>query len=320
MELEHIPPYPQTPISRARCFAAALALAAALPSAAFADSLSTAPGPGLPSGHGAGIDACVEQGLMRIGAPGAAVALVVDGELVFQKGYGVKRYGLPDPVGHRTLFKAGSVQKMMTAAAVMIQEQEGRLSLGDRVIQHVPELELGGPWPTRRIRVEDLLTHRSGVPDFSDLTCNDDLSTWAAGLGSTPLFAPAGAFYNYTNAGYSLAGLVAERAAGRSYADVMRDDVWGPAGMGSTVLTPAEALAYGDVSFGHGLDAQGQLEILAPDAYECPWAAPSGDFFTTAPDLARFALTLMDDGGDMLDADAADRMQAPVVATWDDPD
>lgn len=120
------------------------------------------------------------------------------------------------PVDVQTLFRSGSIQKMMTAAAVLAQRDEGILDLDEPVTALIPELSFAGPYPAGEISVWNLLTHTGAVPDLAELNCGTDdgtLSTSGAGdLDDVFLFAPAGSFWNYTNAGYSLAGLVAERA------------------------------------------------------------------------------------------------------------
>ena len=268
----------------------------------------------------ADVDACVSTTLESQGAPGGALALGFDGEIVLERQYGIKNLYTQEPVTATTLFRPGSVQKMMTSAAVLVQVQNGLVELGDSVHGTVPEAGFAGPWDTAAITVEDLLTHRSGIPDISPFSCTESLSQWAGQLADIPLFAPAGMFFNYTNAGYSMAGLVAERAAGRSFREVMAQDVWAPAGMTATFQTAAEAMAYGDVSWGHEIDPDtGEFVAFPPDTFQCPWAEPSGDFFTTAADLARFPLMLMDFGGDVLDPELAERLSSPVVPTHDDP-
>lgn len=264
------------------------------------------------------IDTCMTEA-MGTGTPGAAVAVVLDGALAYEQGYGVKSRESGAPVGPATLFRTGSIQKMMTAAAVLAQADRGRLRLNEPVTRLIPELHFAQPGAAGRIRVRDLLTHTAGIPNLVELTCGGDdttLARWAASLAQTPLYAPSGAFWNYSNGGYSLAGLVAERAARRPYRHVMRETVWDPADMHATFQLPSEVLAYGDYSLGHALDpATGTPMLVAPDTYECWWGFPAGDAFTTAGDLARWAATLMDGGGSVLSRHASAALQRPQVST-----
>jgi CubicO group peptidase (beta-lactamase class C family) len=264
------------------------------------------------------VDACMASA-MGEDTPGAALAVVWDGELSYEKGYGVKRRDSGEPVTAQTLFRTGSIQKMMTAAAVLAQADLGRLRLDEPVTRLVPELSFAEPGSAEQVRIRHLLTHSAGVPNLGELSCGGDdstLSQWAGSLGDVHLFAYPGAFWNYSNAGYSLAGLVAERAAGLPYREVMRQTVWEPAGMRSTFQLPQEAIAYGDFSHGHWTNPQtGQPEEFAPDTYECWWGFPAGAAFTTAGDLARWANVLMHNGRGVLSRAAARALQASQIAT-----
>jgi len=99
------------------------------------------------------IDQCVEFNMLRLSAPGAAVAVVLDGELIYESGYGVKNHSGTDPVDPDTIFRIGSVTKMMTAAAVMQQVELGRVELDAPVTDYIPEFVVGGRWPADRITV-----------------------------------------------------------------------------------------------------------------------------------------------------------------------
>jgi CubicO group peptidase (beta-lactamase class C family) len=243
-----------------------------------------------------------------IGAPGAAVTVVLDGQVIFNRGFGVKHLGSSDPVNVDTRFRIGSVTKMLTAAAVMHQVDVGLVDLDNRVTQWIPELSLSGEWSSEDITVWHLLTHSSAFPDHIEdpyfPTGDNALALWAGSLDEVSLLAPPGTFWNYSNPGYCLAGLVAERAGGLHYRELIRSTVFERAGMDATTFSPAEVMASGNYSYGH----DGQV-VYAPDAYESWLASPSGLAFSTAPDLARWALLLMDGGGIVLLPSSAAAMQ-----------
>jgi CubicO group peptidase (beta-lactamase class C family) len=106
----------------------------------------------------AAVDACVTADMAATDTPGAAAAVMVDGVLAYERGYGVRRRGSSNPVDADTVFRIGSVTKMMTAAALLQQVEAGRVSLDDLVTEYVPELELAGPWPPELITVRHLLS------------------------------------------------------------------------------------------------------------------------------------------------------------------
>jgi D-alanyl-D-alanine carboxypeptidase len=265
-------------------------------------------------------DDCVEQAMSAVGTPGASMAIWRDGVLVTSRGYGVKRRGQDDPVTPQTVFRIGSITKMMTAAAVLQQVEVGRVDLTAPITDLIPEFGLRAPWFGGDITPHHLLTHTSGFPDrLSDVEGRTDaeaLSDWAAQQSVTELHATPGAFWNYSNPNFMLAGLVAERAAGMSYHQYMKDQVWAPAGMLSTFLIPAEAMAAGDWSYGHLTDPSTGVElIIAPDDYDHWAAAPAGWAFSTATDLVRWAELLMDGGGTVLTPESVALMTAPLEPT-----
>jgi len=265
----------------------------------------------------AAVDACVAADMAATETPGAAVAVLVDGELVYEQGYGVRRRGGSETVDPRTVFRIGSVTKMMTAAALLQQVEAGRIGLDDPVTDHVPELELAGPWTADLITVRHLLTHTSEFPDVIwDLgpASPDALAQWAGEQGATELHAPPGAFWNYSNPGYALAGLVLERASGEYYRDYTERHVWGPAGMTSATYDPFEVVLGVNWASGHYRDpTTGQWQSLSPEVVDSWWAGPAGWAFATAGDLARWADLLMSGGGSVLQPASAAAMQGRQV-------
>ena len=103
-----------------------------------------------------------QRALETFDVPGAAIAVVKDGAVVFSKGYGVRTLGSPAPVDPETLFAIASCSKAFTTAALAILVDEGKISWDDRVIDHLPQFRLYDPWVTREITIRDLVTHRSG--------------------------------------------------------------------------------------------------------------------------------------------------------------
>jgi CubicO group peptidase (beta-lactamase class C family) len=260
------------------------------------------------------VDQCVQGAMAQVGTPGASVAVIVNGELVYEQGYGVKKRGESDPVDAETRFRIGSVTKMLTAAAVMQQVEAGTAFLDDPVSRHVPEATFTGRWSAETMTVEQLLTHASGIPDLyfeaQGSTDPNALGDWAATLADIGLHAPPGTFWNYSNPNFNLAGLVAERASGADYRSYMDTSVFGPAGMTHTTFDPAEVVASGNWSWGHTPDGDGGELVYAADEYDNFVVAPAGFAFSTAGDLVRWALLLSDGGGSVLSEESARMMQA----------
>jgi len=262
------------------------------------------------------IDQCVEFNMLRLNAPGAAVAVVLDGELIYESGYGVKNRDGDDPVDPATIFRIGSVTKQMTAAAVMQQVELGRVDLDAPVTDYIPDFDVGGRWPADRIKVWHTLTHTTGFPDrindWGTAAGDGALSIWARGQGEMKLHAPPGSFWNYSNPNFMIAGLVAERASGIPYRDLLKYSLWEPAGMHSTTFDPAEVEASGNYSYGHHYDsATNSWTMVGPRDLDSWTAGPAGLAFSTVGDLVRWALLLTDGGGPVLSSHSAAMMQHP---------
>lgn len=177
------------------------------------------------------VDEFVRAEMARQKVPGVAVAVVDHGTVLKAQGYGLANVEHDVPVRPETIFQSGSLGKQFTAAAVMMLVEEGKLALDDSIAKYLPE----APETFRPITVRHLLTHTSGIPDYTEGTIDlrrdyteDEMARLAFGL---KLESPAGSRWNYSNTGYLLLGVLVHRASGRFYGDVLRDRVFQPLGM-----------------------------------------------------------------------------------------
>lgn len=216
------------------------------------------------------------------GTPAASVAIVLDGEVRHVRAIGsTKRKGGED-VTEETRFAVGSTTKMLTSAAVLSLVEEGKLDLDAPVPSYVPA----------SITMRQLLTHTSGLPDYLEVECEGSLSEWFA-ANSKPQWTPPGEVWNYSNLGYSLAGLAAEQAAGLGYEDLMAERVFEPLGMGATFDTVT--VLSGEYAVGY--TGTGPGSALSPGDWDCSIAMPpGGQTWATARDMAAFAAWLIDAG------------------------
>ncbi len=268
------------------------------------------------------IDACMAAEMQQKGVPGAQVAVMLDGQVTYAKGYGVKRAGETDAVDAATLFRIGSVTKMMTAAGVLQQVEAGKVDLDAPVVAALPGFAIAGAWDSPAITTTDvtpwhLLTHSSAFPDNLFLTTGGiagptapgSLQAWADAQDATVLHAPPGVLWNYSNPNFALAGAIIERHSGLTYADYMRQRVWGPAAMTRTMVLASDAAAYGNAASGHYADpVSGMPQVDAIDSYDNLPAAPAGYAFSTTSDLVRWADLLMQGGGGVLSSASVQAM------------
>ena len=122
---------------------------------------------GQPTADVAALDAYYARARQEWDVPGVAVAVVRDGQVLFEKGYGVRERSRADPVDEHTLFAIASNTKAFTAAALAMLVDLRKVGWDDPVRRHLPWFELRDPVASADVRVRDLLSHRSGLGTFS---------------------------------------------------------------------------------------------------------------------------------------------------------
>jgi CubicO group peptidase (beta-lactamase class C family) len=191
------------------------------------------------------IDSVVKAEMARQKIPGVAVAVIKGSEVMLARGFGEANVEHHVPVTPQTVFQSGSVGKQFTSTAVMLLVQDGKLALTDSITTFFPN----APASWKGITVRHLLTHTSGIPDYTtdafdyrrDYT-EDDIVQMASKL--TPEF-PPGSRWNYSNTGYALLGIIIHKVSGQFYGDVLRERVFKPLGMRSArVISEADIVPH----------------------------------------------------------------------------
>jgi CubicO group peptidase (beta-lactamase class C family) len=185
--------------------------------------------------------------------PGAAVLVMKDDSVVFKKGYGLADIETRTPVATTTNFRLASVTKQFTAMTVLMLAEKGRLDLEDGIQKYFPDFPAYG----KEIRIRHLLTHTSGLQDYEDLIPGSlsrqvlDIDCLQLMYTADSLYFPAGSRYRYSNTGYAILALITEKVSGRSFADFLRDSVFTPVGMVSTVALEEGRSSVVKRAFGH---------------------------------------------------------------------
>ncbi|NUP12991.1 MAG: serine hydrolase [Polyangiaceae bacterium] len=263
----------------------------------------------------------VEAERQSLGAPGVAIAVIENGEVTFAKGFGSKDPEAEDPVLPTTLFRIGSVNKMLTTVALLREVADGDVEVEAPVTDYVPEFEFAAdPSWAPSIRIEDALRHASGIYDYLEIEVPDSQkedsaleSYMTGGFGNMAfLMNPPGVFFNYSNPNYYLAGLVAEKVSGKPYRQLMKEDVFEPLGMTRTYFLGDEVIADGDYALGKA-DYPGIPDVVHPDTYDNAWARPAGYASSSVLDLAKFVGFLLDGNEAVLPKALSDEMQSPHI-------
>ena len=263
------------------------------------------------------VDAAVRNQMRVQKIPGVSVAVVRDGKIVKATGYGVANVELSAPARPETIFEAGSITKQFTASAVMLLVEEGKVGLDDTIAKYFPNV----PQTWKKITVRHLLTHTSGIPDYTGDTeqnlynkgvidfrreYTDDEFTQA--YFTQPLDFEPGEKWSYSSTGYNLLGFLIRRVTGMSYGDFLRERIFAPLRMNATRvftwkdIVPGRASGY-DLVDGAWKNAGTWMSLSVV-------ASADGGLLTNVLDLAKWDAALYSDR--VLKRSTRDAMWAPL--------
>jgi CubicO group peptidase (beta-lactamase class C family) len=251
--------------------------------------------------------------------PGAVVAVVKQGEIVFQRAYGMANltHGVPFTLETRT--NIGSTSKQFTGFAVALLASEGRLSLDDDVRKHLPELpDLG-----ETVTLRHLLTHTSGYREFLNALA---MGGWrledadyihrreiVGVVQRQPAFQNSpGAEWNYNNTGYALLAMVVEKVTGETFGAWMASHVFGPLGMTETMVRAHPGQIVPRSAQGYAQERESGFREVS----DIGAAMGAGGIYTTVGDLARWMSNL--GTGDLGGREMLEQMTTPYVLTSGD--
>ncbi|MGD9146306.1 MAG: serine hydrolase domain-containing protein [Anaerolineae bacterium] len=235
------------------------------------------------------VDAIFER-YTKPGSPGCALAVMVDGRIVYKQGYGLANLEHNVPILPSTVFNIGSMAKQFTAFAIALLKDEGALLYDDDLRQYLPEMHDFG----QTITLRHLIHHTSGLrgsfPELlalaewrdTDATTTEDV--YRLLKAQRELNFRPGDEHLYVNSNYVLLALICERVSGQSFAAFCQERIFGPLGMTRTVVNdsffkmiPGRALGYYDDEGGTWLNAPLTDSVVGPT-----------NIYSTVEDLARW--------------------------------
>jgi CubicO group peptidase (beta-lactamase class C family) len=255
-----------------------LFLAAALPLCAQAD---------LP----AKLDTKISDALKKSGAPSVSVAVVREGKLYYARAFGSADIAAGRTADANTRYAVGSISKQFTAAALLLLQEQGKLSLDDRVSKYFPTLTRAS-----EISIRQLLSHTSGyedyapqdyiIPEWTEATSPVAvLDRWAM----KPLNFDPGTKWQYSNTNYVLAGQIFEKVAGQGLVDFLKARIFQPLGMASAGDWPpgnaADAIAYTRYALGPPRSVKREA---------AGWYFAAGELAMTPSDLAKWDAAVLE--------------------------
>ena len=234
------------------------------------------------------VDQLVTKTLADTGVPSAEIAVVRNGRLALDKAYGKANEGLPARAD--LPYQIASNSKQFTAMALLLLRDEGKLSLDDHVSKFISGISGGD-----RITIRQLISHTSGLQDFwpqdylfSDMTVaatpQHIVDKWA----KKPLDFEPGTRWQYSNTGYVVAGMIAEKVSGQPLLTYLQRKVFGPLGMHALDQDNTNTPAF---PAGYHRYALGPVRIAQPPARG--WLYAAGELSMTAADLAKWDIARM---------------------------
>ena len=227
--------------------------------------------------------------LFNAGEPGATIIVTRAGQPVFRKAYGMADIAKGQAMTPDTVMRIASVTKQFTATGILMLADEGKLALDDDITKFLPDYPTGG----KRITIEQLLTHTSGIASFTskpsfetnvakDLTPGQMIDTFK----NDPLQFEPGSRYAYSNSGYFLLGAIIEKVSGQSYAQFVEQRIFVPLGMNNSAYNGHErgsaprVQGYTRSGTGAGFEHGKVVSMTQPYA--------AGGLVSTVDDLARW--------------------------------
>jgi CubicO group peptidase (beta-lactamase class C family) len=256
------------------------------------------------------LDARVKAHLQENNIPGGLVAVASRGRILHLKTYGEANVELSAPVTDSTVFEIGSISKQFVTAAIMMQVQDGLLGVDDPIQMYLSDL----PSEWVGITIRQLMTHTSGIPDYEEIRTYDvyryrmtpqDVIAIAQ---SRPMDFEPGTGYYYSNTGYYLLSMIAERVDGHPLGKVLQNRIFGPLRMTQTRLADPEAIIPHRAA-GYWVDRRGELINRNPT--ETSSTLGAGGILSSAYDLAKWDEALY--GEQLLSAASKERMWSTTI-------
>ncbi len=275
----------------------------------------------------------VETSMQELGIPGASIALIDHGKVVYEGGFGVRELGKPEKVDENTVFMAASNTKGMTTLLLSELVDERKLRWDEPVVDVYPAFKLGDAETTKKVLVKNLICACTGLPrqdlewlfEFKNATPETELAL----LGTMQPTSKFGEVFQYSNlmaaaAGYIGAHLVYPNLElGAAYDKAMQEKIFDPLGMKSTTFDYARALA-GNHASPHGDDIDGKPTVARMAInYSIVPARPAGAVWTSSADLIRYvqdelSLGKLPDGKQLVSSENLLMRRAPQISLGED--
>ncbi len=253
------------------------------------------------------VDSAVQQFQAKNQVPAITVAVAMNGQIVYSNAFGQADIENNVKATPETLIRTGSIAKPISAVAAMTLVEAGKLDLDAPIQKYCPA------FPQKQWTITQLMSHTSGIRHYKEDEIGntrhyEKMSDGFAIFANDPLLFEPGTKYSYSTYGYTVVGCVIEGASGEKFADYLAQHVLKPAGMTHTIvddfaIVPHRARAY----------SKENGKVVNAGLMDSSYKIPGGGLVSTAEDLVRFDLALMD--GKILKTSTTGLMWTPMKLT-----
>jgi D-alanyl-D-alanine carboxypeptidase len=240
------------------------------------------------------VDSIANTVLRQTGVPSASVAIVRDGRLVYAHAYGDATLDPATPADASMRYSVGSISKQFAASCILLLQQEGKLSLDDKVSRWFPDLTRAN-----EVTVRELLSHTSGYQDYwpqdyvppfmlQPTTAQQIMDRWA----KKPLDFDPGTRWQYSNTNYVIAGAIVEQASGMPFWTFLSTHILKPLGLASAADIDVSRVTVPEAT-GYMRFALGPLHPAPKEAKG--WLFAAGELAMTPSDLAKWDIAMMNE-------------------------
>jgi len=266
------------------------------------------------------LDLEIERVFRQSDSPGLAVGVVQDREIVYAKGFGVVNLETGEEVTPRTLFHMASITKPFVATSIVQLLEQKKLSLDDRIVEHLPYFELEDSRDDT-LTIRQFLTHSSGMPDVEDYHWDEPeydegaLERYVRSLTDRVLLFGPGEQFSYSNMAFEVLGDLIAKVSGGSFEDYVKEHILLPLGMNdSSILIRDVDPAL--LANGHIQEEGGTIRVSEHYAYNRAHG-PSSCLYSNVVDMSRWAIANMNrgelEGTRILDASSYELLWTPAV-------
>jgi beta-lactamase class C len=259
-------------------------------------------------------DEYLQEALRKNLAAGFAVVVIKDTSILFLRTYGISNYSTGDSVDLQSVFRLGSVSKTFASVLAGRLVDKHKIAWDDKVVHFLPDFALISHENTEQLTLRHLLSHTSGLPYHAFTDRVDDganLDTLIYHLRDLKLTGPPGEMYSYQNVAYSISAKIIEAATGKSYANEMSDEVFGPLKMREASMTFDEMINSEHRTQPHVYTRRGWKALDISTTYYN--VGPAGGVNASISDMTRFLLALNNPASGFLSEQTLQEIFRPYV-------